>query len=77
MNRTSNQLFFFLAIVFSNAGDLLKIARNSSHAHTYKLTGTCGTSTTGVVIKNTAAKEPYKYIEGEKRKIEGTQGNTT
>ena len=23
---------------------------------------------TGVVIKNTAAKEPYKYIEGEERK---------
>jgi hypothetical protein len=34
-------------------------------------------ATTGVVIKNTAAKEPYKYIEGEERKIEGTQGNTT
>ena len=25
-------------------------------------------TTTGVVIKNTAAKEPYKYIEGEERK---------
>ena len=32
------------------------------------------TTTTGVVIKNTAAKEPYKYIEGEERKIEGNTG---
>ena len=35
------------------------------------------TTTTGVVIKNTLPNKPYKYIEGEERKIEGTQGNTT
>ena len=34
-------------------------------------------STTGVVIKNTLTNKPYKYIEGEERKIEGnTKGNT-
>ena len=27
--------------------------------------------------KNTLTNKPYKYIEGEERKIEGTQGNTT
>ena len=32
---------------------------------------------TGVVIKNTVTNKPYKYIEGEERKIEGnTKGNT-
>ena len=33
-------------------------------------------TTTGVVIKIQPANKPYKYIEGEERKIEGTQGNT-
>ena len=33
-------------------------------------------TTTGVVIKIQPANKPYKYIKGEERKIEGTQGNT-
>ena len=32
------------------------------------------TTSRGVVIKNTAANKPYKYIEGEERKIEGNTG---
>ena len=40
------------------------------------LTTLSRSTTTGLVIKNTLTHKPYQNIEGEERKIEGTQGNT-